>query len=74
MTTTARTVLERNRATPPEELRARADWIRARTIELTEIAGSGHYASTFSCAELLATLYYRVLRLCPDEPRWSTPV
>jgi len=71
VTTTARTVLERNRATPPVELRARADWIRARTIELTEIAGSGHYASTFSCAELLATLYYRVLRLCPDEPRWA---
>ena len=70
VTTTERSVLERHRAATAEELRARADWIRTRTIELTEIAGSGHYASTFSCAEILATMYYRVLRLCPAEPGW----
>jgi len=52
------------------ELRRRADWIRLRTIELTEIAGSGHYASTFSCAEILSVLYYHALRLRPSEPSW----
>jgi transketolase len=70
VSTVERTVLERHRAITADELRARADWLRAQTIVLTEIAGSGHYASTFSCAEILATLYYRVLRLCPHEPGW----
>ena len=52
------------------DLRRRADWIRLETIRLVEIAGSGHYSSVFSCAELLATLYYRTLRLRSSEPDW----
>jgi len=51
-------------------LSARADWIRRRTIDLIEIAGTGHYASTFSCAEILAVLYYDTLRLRRGEPNW----
>ena len=44
--------LPRGRSTSVTELRRRADWIRLQTIKLTEAAGSGHYASTFSCAEV----------------------
>jgi transketolase len=62
--------LHRGRAPSTTSLRDRANWIRLQTIELTEIAGSGHYASTFSCAEILAVLYYHALRLRPTEPRW----
>jgi len=62
--------LQRGRSISVDDLQGRADWIRLQTIELTEIAGSGHYASTFSCAELLAMLYYHALRLRPSEDRW----
>lgn len=63
--------LPRGRSRSIAELKRRADWIRLQTIELTEIAGSGHYASTFSCAEILAMLYYHALRLRPSDPSWQ---
>ena len=63
-------VLERGRPVTDAELRRKADWIRLQTVDLIAQAGLGHYASTFSCAEIVATLYYRTLRLRPGEPRW----
>lgn len=63
--------LERGREVSLEELRWRADWIRLKTIELVAIAGSGHYTSVFSCAEIFSLLYYRQLRLDPELPRWA---
>jgi transketolase len=63
-------VLERGRPVTPDQLRWRADWVRLRTIQLIDGAGLGHYSSTFSCAELFATLYYHTLRLCPTRPDW----
>jgi transketolase len=62
--------LERGRPVMPAELSRRADWIRLNTVRLIEQAGLGHYASTFSCAEIIATLYYHTLRLRPDDPAW----
>nr|WP_322767700.1 hypothetical protein [Frankia sp. Cr1] len=73
-TTTAATgtfgVLQRDREVTATELRRRAEWIRLETIRLVGIAGSGHYSSTFSAAELFAVLYYRVLRLAPADRAW----
>lgn len=63
-------ILERGRTASIAELQWRADWIRMRTIDLIDIAGSGHYSSVYSCAELFAALYYRTLRLDPDQPAW----
>lgn len=51
-----------------DDLARRADWIRLETIRLIEIAGSGHYSSVFSAAEILAVLYYGVLRIDPADP------
>ena len=65
------TQLDRGRPVTDNELLRRADWIRLQTIDLIRQAGLGHYSSTFSCAELVATLYYRTLRLRPQEPRWE---
>lgn len=48
----------------------KAKLVRTETVRLTRIAGSGHYGSAFSIAELLASLYYHHLRLRPDEPSW----
>jgi transketolase len=64
-------VLERGRHATDAELARKADWIRLKTIELVAQAGLGHYSSTFSCAEIVATLYYHVLRLDPGAPGWA---
>jgi transketolase len=71
MTAAGAGTLQRGRCNSINDLQARADWIRLQTIELTEVAGSGHYASTFSCAELLAALFYDAMRLRPSDVRWS---
>jgi transketolase len=59
--------------TDPTELQTIADtalFIREETIRLTSIAKTGHYASTFSCAEILAVLYDGILQLRHGEPSW----
>jgi transketolase len=63
--------LDRGRPLTEAGLLRRADWIRLQTVELIDQAGLGHYSSTFSSAELFATLYYHTLRLRPSEPRWA---
>src|ERR1700685_3908025 len=63
--------LDRGRPLTDAELLRRADWIRLQTVDLIAQAGLGHYSSTFSSAEIVAALYYRALRLRPQEPRWG---
>jgi len=53
-----------------ERLRDRARFVRTETVRLSRIAGAGHYASSFSAAELFVALYYSELRLRPEEPAW----
>lgn len=54
-----------------DSLRDRAKFVRTETVRLSRIAGAGHYASTFSAAELLAALYYSAMRIDPTEPHWA---
>lgn len=49
-------------------LEDRAKFVRKETVRLSRIAGAGHYSSTFSCAELLAALYYDQMSLEPSQP------
>lgn len=63
--------LDRGRAITAGALAWRADWVRLKTIELVEIAGSGHYSSVFSCAEIFAALYYHAMRIDPTNPQWA---
>ena len=51
-------------------LRDKAYLCRRETIRLIAIAKSGHYGSVFSAAEILAVLYYHVLRYDPRNPNW----
>jgi transketolase len=51
-----------------ELVRERAAFVRRETVRLISIAKTGHYASTFSCAEILAALYYDVMRLERGNP------
>src|SRR6185437_1382023 len=53
--------LERGRPLTDAELLRRADWIRLQTIDLIAQAGLGHYSSTFSAAEHVATELWPVL-------------
>lgn len=57
--------------TSTDFLAERARFIRTETVRLTRIAGAGHYSAVFSCAEILAALYYDELRLDPTRPEWS---
>ena len=49
-------------------LRARAGWIRMRSLEMVHHARLGHPGGDLSCADILATLYSHVLRLDPFQP------
>jgi transketolase len=51
-------------------VRDRARFSRAETVRLISIAKTGHYASAFSSAEILATLCYAIMRVRPREPLW----
>ncbi|MBA6436710.1 MULTISPECIES: transketolase [Streptomyces] len=53
-----------------QHIEERALFARLETVRLISIAKTGHYASGFSCAEILATLYYGVMRLRRGEPDW----
>jgi transketolase len=53
-----------------EKLREKARLVRTETVRQISIAKSGHYGSSFSCAELFAVLYYYVLRYDPKNPAW----
>jgi transketolase len=53
----------------PDDAAGRAGMVRRETVRLVGIAGSGHYSSVFSCAEILGVLYSGVLRLSED-PDW----
>jgi len=70
MTTQTNEATNRSTNTGLGLLAEKAKFIRTETVRLTKIAGAGHYSSTFSCAELLAALYYRHLRIEPTQPAW----
>lgn len=53
------------------ELREKAREIRLRSLESVYRAKSGHLGGSFSAAEMLAVLYFHVLNLRPEEPRWA---
>lgn len=53
-----------------KRLEERANFVRTETVRLISIAKTGHYASSFSAAEIFAVLYYDTMRLRAGEPTW----
>jgi transketolase len=53
------------------ELEGRANDIRISILEMLAEAGSGHSAGPLGMAEILAALYFRVLRHDPSNPDWD---
>ena len=60
----------RNAELSIDELREKAREIRLHVLEMVYRAQSGHIGGSFSEADVLAALYYRVLSIRPDEPKW----
>jgi transketolase len=52
-------------------LEEKSRMIREEVVRLTDIAGSGHYGSAFSIAEMLSVLYYKLLSVDPENPQWA---
>ncbi len=53
------------------EMEAIAKRLRRHIISMTGKAGSGHPGGSLSAVEIVATLYFKVLRHKPSDPRWS---
>ncbi|MDR4462587.1 MAG: transketolase [Nitrospirales bacterium] len=53
----------------PELLRQKADQLRIHSIQATTQAGSGHPTSCCSAADIVATLFFSVMRFDPKNPR-----
>ncbi len=52
------------------ELERWATVLRIDCVRMLAVAKSGHLDSSLSAADIVAALYYRVLRHDPDDPRW----
>ena len=52
-----------------DDLRRRCVRSRLASLEMACAAGSGHIAPDFSCMEILTALFFRVLRVDPQNPR-----
>lgn len=53
-----------------ELLRRKAQEIRLHVLDMVYTAQSGHIGGSFSEAEIMAALYFHILRLRPAEPKW----
>lgn len=56
-------------ATTLEALRARAAHLRVHSMRATSEAGSGHPTSCLSAADIVAALFFSVMRYDPSNPR-----
>ena len=52
------------------ELKEMARRLRRDVITMIAAAGSGHPGGSLSAADIIAALYFRVLRHDPENPRW----
>lgn len=54
-----------------EDLEGKAVLIRRSIIRMLELAGSGHSAGPLGMADILAALYFRILKHDPSHPEWD---
>lgn len=52
------------------ELVEKARWIRRESLRMIHAAGSGHPGGSLSAADILAALFFHVMRYKPEDPRW----
>ena len=56
---------------PPAQLEEIARKLRRHIISMIATAGSGHPGGSLSAADILAALYFHVMRHRPQDPHWS---
>ncbi len=52
------------------QIRQKANWMRRRALEMVHGKKLGHIGGDFSATDILATLYFGVLRYDPVKPDW----
>ena len=53
------------------QVEQKAAHIREDIIRMLENAGSGHSAGPLGMADMLAALYFHIMRLDPKNPEWE---
>ena len=53
------------------ELQRTANKLRLHVIEMTTAANSGHPGGSLSAADIIAALYFKVLKHNPKKPQWE---
>ncbi len=53
-----------------DELDERARVLRVHVVKMVHAAGSGHPGGSLSAADVVAALYFHILRLDPKDPSW----
>ena len=54
-----------------EEIQRMADRLRLHVIEMTTAANSGHPGGSLSSADIMAALYFDVMKHDPKNPQWE---
>ncbi len=54
-----------------QDLEQKARQIRSHIVRMTGEAGSGHPGGSLSAADIVTALYFKLMRLDPDNPLWS---
>ena len=60
-----------NREQLVQDLELKAKLFRREIIEMTFLAGSGHPGGSMSAIDIITVLYYYVMRVDPNNPRWE---
>ena len=53
------------------QLKEMADRFRYISAEIICRSGSGHLGGALSLVEIMITLYYRIMRVRPEDPDWE---
>jgi transketolase len=67
---TEQVLREQDRSRKAAALQYLAQQFRITVLDILHERGTGHWGGASSAAELLAALYFDVLRVRPDDPQW----
>lgn len=71
MERTARAALEGSLSETVRALKIQSVESRLASLEMAYKAGKGHIPPDFSCMDIMTVLFFRVLRLNPQDPNWE---
>ena len=54
-----------------QEISKKTNEAKRTVLDMCISAGKGHVTTAFSCAEIVAVLYYKILKIDPKQPNWE---